>query len=153
EGFHHTLQVNVNETIRNMRFLSSFKMREDDLTGYVSFLRRWKPLFLRGYPSALYEFSKYVKDMTIPEIRGIYTTSEKLYPKVRDEIESAFDTKVYDGYGANDGGVSANECEFGNIHIDTERSIMEIVDDDNNQIQKGKGRVLATSLKNYAISY
>jgi phenylacetate-CoA ligase len=54
----------------------------------------------------------------------------------------------------NDGGVTANECsEHCGLHIDTERSIMEVVDKDGNQIENGEGRILATSLYNYAMPF
>ena len=61
--------------------------------------------------------------------------------------------EVYDGYGLNDGGVSAYECpEHAGLHIDTERSIMEVVDGEGHQMNRGDGRILATSLYNYAIA-
>jgi phenylacetate-CoA ligase len=128
-------------------------MGSEDLKRYLGLMNSWKPSFLRGYPSALKEFADFIEDrgLVVPRLKGILTTSEKLYPRVRRRVEDVFHTRIFDGYGANDGGVSAHERECGNLHIDTERSIMEIVDKDNNQIENGTGRVLATSLTNFAM--
>jgi phenylacetate-CoA ligase len=73
---------------------------------------------------------------------------------MRKNIENVFSCEVYDGYGLNDGGISAYECpEHNGLHIDTERSIMEIVDDDGTQIEDGIGKIVATSLYNYAMPF
>ena len=73
---------------------------------------------------------------------------------MREKISDVFGCEVYDGYGLNDGGVSAYECpEHAGLHIDTERSIMEVVDGEGHQIDRGDGQILATSLYNYAMPF
>ena len=53
--------------------------------------------------------------------------------------------------GLNDGGVTRPDCpEHAGLHIDTERSILEVVDQENRQLVEGEGTILATSLYNYA---
>lgn len=143
----------LTELTRNIRFASAFKMSSRNLLKYVSMMNSWKPSFLRGYPSALYEFAKFIEnhDLLIPEVSAVFVTSEKLYPDIRETLQRVFKTRVFDGYGANDGGISAFEYECGNMHIDTERSILEVVDKNDNQVTSGEGRVLATSLANYAM--
>jgi phenylacetate-CoA ligase len=87
-------------------------------------------------------------------LNAIYTTAEKLLPHMKKNIEDVFDCDVYDNYGLNDGGVGAYECsEHNGLHIDTERSIMEVVDDSRQQISDGIGNVLATGLYNYAMPF
>ena len=143
----------MNEIVRNTKFLSSFEMSERNLSRYTDILNSWKPYFLRGYPSALCEFADYIasNNLTTPSIKAVFTTSEKLFPTMRKKIEETLNSRIFDGYGANDGGLSSFECDHGNMHIDTERSILEIVDDENCQIQDGTGNILATSLQNYAM--
>ena len=73
---------------------------------------------------------------------------------MRNKIEDCFSCDVFDTYGLNDGGVSAYECqEHNGLHIDTERSIMEVVDNTGVQIGDGIGSILATSLNNYAMPF
>ncbi|MCO5383593.1 MAG: hypothetical protein NHB15_17220 [Methanosarcina barkeri] len=50
--------------------------------------------------------------------------------------------------------MSAYECsEHSGLHIDSERSLMEIVDESGNQIEEGRGKILATSLHNFAMPF
>ena len=148
-----TTRMRLTELSRNIRIASAFKMSAKNLLKYAALMNSWKPSFLRGYPSALNEFAQFIEshDLKTPEVVAIFTTSEKLFPNVRETLQHVFQTRVFDGYGANDGGIGAYEYECGNMHIDTERSILEVVDENNNQIAKGEGRVLATSLVNYAM--
>jgi phenylacetate-CoA ligase len=143
------------EFTRNLRLCSAFRMSPVNLEKYLGIMRSWKPSFLRGYPSALNEFAEYIERQgkAVPKLKGVYTTAEKLYPEVRRTLERVFNVRVFDGYGANDGGAGAHEYECGNMHVDTERSFLEAVDEDNSQIANGKGRVLVTSLKNFAMPF
>ncbi|RDE15380.1 MAG: capsular biosynthesis protein [Candidatus Thorarchaeota archaeon] len=146
-------KMRLTELTRNIRFASAFKMSSRNLLKYVNMMNSWKPSFLRGYPSALYEFARFIEDhdLSIPEVSAILVTSEKLYPEVRETLQRVFRTRVFDGYGANDGGIGAYEYECGNMHIDTERSILEVVDEHDKQVASGEGHVLATSLVNCAM--
>lgn len=153
EDIKSTTRMRLTELSRNIRFASAFNMSSRNLLKYVAIINFWKPSFIRGYPSALHEFAKFIEkhDLKIPDVKAIIVTSEKLYLDVRETLQRVFRARVFDGYGANDGGIGAYEYECGNMHIDAERSILEVVDDNNNQVASGEGRVLATSLVNYAM--
>lgn len=146
----------AHEIARNIRKLSSFDMSTEDMQQDAKVVNSFKPKFFRGYASSLDFFAKYVDENNI-EIHkplAIFTTSEKLFPHVRKNLENVFDCDVYDNYGLFDGGVSAHECsEHNGLHIDTERSILEIVDENGSQINTGEGSILATSLNNYAMPF
>jgi phenylacetate-CoA ligase len=84
-------------------------------------------------------------------VKSIFTQGAKLFLQQRDIIEKIFNCRLYETYGLNDGGVSACECQQHNgMHIRTERSILETVDEDGKQILGKNGKILATSLYNYA---
>ena len=146
----------AHEVSRNVRKLSSFDMGQDDMQKYADVINSFKPRFLRGYPSSINFFANYIKenDVQIISPSAVFTTSEKLMPPMRKNIEDTFSCDVYDTYGLNDGGVSAYECsEHCGLHIDTERSIMEVVDETGTQMNEGIGNILATSLHNYAMPF
>ncbi len=147
------MRVRINELTRNLRFASAFKMSHENMLKYVHLVNSFKPAFLRGYPTALDEFADFIEKegVAVRQLKGILTTSEKLYPHVRGHLQQVFNCNVFDGYGANDGGIGAYEYECQNLHIDTERSVLEVVDDDDQQVADGEGRVLATNLSNYAM--
>jgi phenylacetate-CoA ligase len=144
------------ERVRNIRMLSSFDMDEVNMKNYVQTINRFKPRYIYGYASSLYFFAKWIEDyaINIHSPNAIISTAEKLFPEMREKIESVFETDLYDTYGLNDGGVSAYECsEHAGLHIDMERSVMEVIDKDGHQLDEGEGRILATSLHNYAMPF
>lgn len=138
----------------NIKKLSSFDMDCESMAQYVDSINKYNYKYLRGYASSIDFFSQYIdnNNLEISSPNGIFTTAEKLYPHMRKRIENTFDCNVFDTYGLNDGGVSAYECsEHTGLHIDMERSVMEIVDENGCQIENGIGKILATSLENYAM--
>lgn len=146
----------AHEISRNIRKLSSFDMSICDLQKYTQIFNSFKPKYLRGYASSINFFANYIKEnnIKIEPISGVFTTAEKLLPNMRENIENTFGCDIYDGYGLNDGGVGAYECsEHSGLHIDMERSIMEIVDKKGHQMEDGVGSILATSLYNYAMPF
>ncbi|MEL4305937.1 phenylacetate--CoA ligase family protein [Methanococcoides sp. LMO-2] len=146
----------VHEIARNIRRLSSFDMSNEDMYKYANIIRSFNPKSIRAYPSSIDTFASFVEENSIdlPKIPVVYTTAEKLFPNMRAHISDVFDCEVYDAYGLNDGGVGAYECsEHNGLHIDTERSIMEVVDDNGSQMSEGIGTILATSLHNYAMPF
>ena len=146
----------LEETFRNIKKLSSFDMSDAALQTYADTVNSFKPKFLRGYPSALHVFAQWIEanGIDIHSPKAAYTTSEKLFPRMRRTIESVFGCDVYDQYGLNDGGLSSYECEeHSGLHVDTERGVMEVIDENGHQIDNGEGHLLATTLHNYAMPF
>lgn len=150
------LTKRVDEIARNIKKLSSFDMGEKEMREYVNIINSFKPKFIRGYAFSIYFFSKWIEEnnMKIHKPLAVFTTAEKLYPNMREKIGTVLNCDVYDAYGLNDGGLGAYECsEHCGLHIDTERSIMEVVDKDENQLESGEGGIIATSLHNFAMPF
>ncbi|ARI76213.1 phenylacetate--CoA ligase family protein [Halobacillus mangrovi] len=135
---------------------SSYNMSEETMDHYVSAMKKKKVKLLYSYSSSAYELANYIlkKGYKI-QLDGVITTSEVLFPHYREAIEKAFGCEVYDQYGANDGGVTAFECDqHEGLHIGMERCVVEIVDDDGNPVPDGEeGRILLTDLSNYAMPF
>ncbi len=155
-GTKSVLDKKIHEVTRNIRKLSSFDMGENDMKQYNDILNSFQPKSIRGYVSSIYFYAKWLQenDIKIHNPDYVFTTAEKLLPHMRETIGNAFECDVFDAYGLNDGGLGAYECpEHNGLHIDIERSIMEIVDDNESQIDEGTGDILATSLNNYAMLF
>ena len=155
-GTKSNLVTRVHEVARNIKKFSSFDMGEKEMKQYVNIINSFKPKFIRGYASSIYFFSKWIEENEIKTHQplSVFTTAEKLHLNMRKKIGAVFNCDVYDSYGLNDGGLSAYECsEHCGLHIDTERSIMEVVDKDGNQLETGEGEILATSLYNFAMPF
>ncbi len=144
------------EIARNVKKLSAFEMDDNGMRHFVNITNVFKPRFIRGYASSIYFFAKWLeeKDIRIHQPVSVFTTSEKLYPWMREKIKKVFACDVYDGYGLNDSGVTAFECpEHSGMHIDTERSVTEVIDRYGNSVEQGAGRIIGTSLHNYAMPF
>lgn len=141
---------------RNYRKFPISIMSDKHLQTFANKMNSYKPRFLRGYASSIYLFARTIvkKNIEIKGIDGVFTTSETLYPNMRQSISEAFDCDVFDCYGLSDGAVSAYECQkHEGLHISPENAIMEIVDEDHEQLIDGEGRILATSLNNFAMPF
>ena len=110
--------------------------------------------FIRGFPSALYTFSKYLasKGVTYP-MKGVFTSAEMLYDYQRQVIEQVFGHYIIDAYGCGDGMAGANQCELHDgYHANIETCYMEITDDSGESTPPGaEGNVVVTSLHDYAM--
>ncbi|HEC93026.1 MAG TPA: phenylacetate--CoA ligase family protein [Candidatus Atribacteria bacterium] len=151
-----SLIVAIHEIAKNMRFISSFDINDENMKEYIQLFNKFKPKYLRGYTSSIYFLAKWIEEnkVFIHSPMCIFTTAERLFSPMREKIKNVFGTDVCDIYGLNDGGISAYEdLEHHGFHIDTERSIMEVVNDHGKQIDRGEGKILATSLHNFAMPF
>ena len=109
-------------------------------------LKAYQPQHCYVYPNVAHIIAKYLidhNDLSI-QVESIITTGEQLFDWERKVIEEAFQCKVFNEWGSNDGANTAQECsEHIGLHHSAERNIIEIVD----------GRIIATDLWNYAFPF
>jgi len=131
--------------------LNAMNVSEDVLLSYLKLVNNNDIKFIYGYASAIYLLAKCAikEQITSSNIKGCFPTSEILLDKYRGAIESAFNCKVMDFYGAHDGGISAFEIEKGYYHVGY-NCILEI-DKENNEINTGK--LLTTDLINHSFPF
>jgi phenylacetate-CoA ligase len=80
---------------------------------------------------------------------ALVLSSEKLTPQMKEVIKQAFGARAYEEYGAVENCLLATECECGNLHVNTDFGIVEIVDNVGEPVPPGvQGRILCTSLLN-----
>ena len=132
-------------------------MSPSALQAHYKKLMRFKPSAIRGYASSIYFLAKHIEQNKLPicPLKAVFTTGEKLQPAYREKIQQVFNVPVYDGYGAADGGVSAQECNMHEgLHIGEEHCIIEIVDKDGQVLPDGEiGFVVSTNLNNYVFPF
>ncbi len=143
---------------RNHGF-SGAHLSNEIMAGYTKKIQKINPEFLRGYPSSIFSFARFVKKKNIRNInlRAVFVTAEVLYPHQREFIESTFGCPVFNHYGCGDGGANANECEeHTGHHISSDRAIMEFVDQENKEewvSPEERGEIILTDLFNYAMPF
>lgn len=88
-------------------------------------LVEFRPKYIYGYSSLLANFSEYILDnnLKLEGIKGVFSTAEQLIH--RDKISRAFNSRVFDQYGASEVPCIAHECKAGNMHINIDEVLIE----------------------------
>lgn len=136
--------------IEDLAYASIYHLSPEYLPSYIEFLRAYKPAVVMGYPSALYTIAKHALDHGLPApAKGVFTTSETVSHEMRQVIESAWQCRLYDRYGAVEGCMFASQCEYGRYHVSPEVGVVEILDAEGNPSPPGMlGEVVCTGLQN-----
>lgn len=118
--------------VYNELLLSPFHLSDEHLAAYTQALAKFRPQFLRGYPSALAVYARFMQSRggtDLPPPKAVLCGSEGLLPGQRELIEAAFKARVYSWYGMTEKVVLAGECENSSIyHVMPEYGITEILD-------------------------
>lgn len=127
-------------------YLSPFHINESNLALYLSVIEKSKAKIIRGYASSIYIFTLLLKqkNIKIPQIKTIVTSSETLLPAYRSAIEEYWGLPVLDWYGQNERTVTIQQCWAGNYHNNDDYGIIELSD---------KNEIIATSLNNYVMPF
>jgi len=132
-------------------------MSEEKMKRFALKLRRFEPKVLIGYPSAIYIFASYIKNLGIQYIKPevVITTAEKLYDYQKGAIKDAFDCEVFEYYGSREIASLAYECpQHHGYHISMENVVLEFTKDNGQMVSPGElGKVLVTDLHNYAMPF
>jgi phenylacetate-CoA ligase len=130
-------------------YLSPFHLRPENAARYVEALRQHRVQWLTGYAVSYYLLAEMIleQDLPVPPLRAIITTSEKLTPAMRQVMERAYRTRVYEEYSTVESSLFASECSHGRLHLSPDVAIVEILRPDGTACDPGEpGEVVATSL-------
>ena len=137
--------------VENMAYASIYHLSPENMSHYLDFLRMYHPAIVMGYPSSLYTIARYALETGSlpPPAKGVFTTSETVTSKIRETLESVWQCKVYDRYGAVENCLFASQCEYGRYHVSPDVGLLEIVDRNGNACPPGvMGEVICTGLQN-----
>lgn len=134
----------------NRLMLSSYHLGENTVDKYLDLLEEFDPKFIDGYPSAIRFCARHAlqadRDVRIP---ACFPTAEMLREEDRKIIEEGLSTKVYNQYGATESAALITECSQGNLHVNPEIGIVEVVDEDGRPVDEGElGELVLTGLTN-----
>lgn len=130
--------------LMNIDLYPAASMNGGIIANYLETIRRKKTKLIYGYAMAINTVADYINNnnvVALPELKGIISTSEMLTDVMRANIEKAFGVKVYNQYGCNEAGISAFECEQGEMHLISSRCIYET---------DREGNLIGTDLANEA---
>jgi phenylacetate-CoA ligase len=128
---------------------SSYHLTPDQMERYYQATSKYRPDFLRCYPSAGYQFARYLHDTrrTLP-VKAILCASENLYPHQKQLLSTVFQGRVFSHYGHYELAALAGFCEYEDTyHVLPQYSYVELVDQHNQPVtQPGQlGEIIGTS--------
>lgn len=135
----------------DLAYASIYHLSPRNLPSYIKFLHEFKPSVIMGYPNALNIIARYSADnkMPLPKARAVFTTSETVTEHLREAIETAWQCRIFDRYGAVECCMFASQCELGRYHVSPDVGIIEIIDENGNPCPPGViGEIVCTGLHN-----
>jgi phenylacetate-CoA ligase len=136
------------------RMVSTFDMNIEHMDKYTKEINQYKPETIVSYVNPLYELAKYInkKQVKVHSPISLLTGAEPLYEYQRQEIEQAFQSKVYNTYGCREFMLIAAECEKqSGLHINIDHLVVETVNDNKANITGEAGDIVITDLMNYGM--
>jgi phenylacetate-CoA ligase len=141
--------------ICNRKYLPARDMSDEKLLSFYRELRGFKPLFLYGYPTAIFRLATFIKDNGLPGdtlgIKFAVCHGEELELLQREMIAGIFKCRVINGYGAGEVGIIAYECPAGSMHIPAESIYVETVESPEGGLNDGLKEIVVTDLHNFAM--
>lgn len=141
-------------THQGFYYMASFGLDDELMWKYYNNIKKFKPVYLRGYASGCYIIADFFKRNKIKyPLKAVMTSSDNLYPQQRKIMEEVFSCKVYDFYHQSEDIVIANECQYHNgYHINMESCTVEVVNEEGNPVTVGKmGMLVGTQLENFSM--
>ncbi len=144
----------IEDRFSGLMTIPAFQFFEEDASGHVDRLLKFRPLMLRGYASSIYHLAQIVQSRGLNmSLRAVCSTGETLFDFQREFIESVMRCKVFDGYGS-EGMEIAGQCDAGGYHVNAESVIVEIIGADDKPCPAGiPGRVILTDLNHYSMPF
>lgn len=131
----------------HVRYYSTFHIKDDFLKYYVENMIKFKPEYLVGFPSTMLEIAKFglsnKYDYPAGSIKAVFPTAETITTESRYFIEKFFKTRIYNQYASSEGAPFIFECERGNLHLELQSGVFEVLDEDGRSSESG--RLVVTS--------
>lgn len=141
----------LRDYVSSVNHLNAWKANDQEFTQWFKLLKKQKPTVLQCYASSSSRFARWLLDHheTLPSIKGVYCTSEKLYDTQRKQIAQAFQSQVYDMYGCGEVTHIACTCEKDSMHINPDMAVVEM--GERNEV--GNRPLIVTGLRNWAMPF
>lgn len=140
-----------NPIYNEMQF-SPFHMSEATLPAYIDELRRYRPHYIHGYPSAVSLLAEHAQRHGVAlrdlRLRAVLLGSEGMLPGQRETIESVFGCRVFSWYGHSERLVLAGECEHStSYHHFPDYGVLEVLDETAHAVGEGDtGEIVGTGI-------
>jgi len=132
----------------NRLLMSSYHISSKSSYQYIKQIEKFNPILIEAYPSSIVALARWMKDSNYvyngSSLKAVMTSSEVFTDEDKCLVMETFGCKVYDWYGQAEHVAAIGTCEFGNQHLLTDYSFVEIDRD-------GKQEIIGTSYNNVAM--
>ncbi len=144
----------LQDKINNSLFVSFVDFTPAEFRKIISDIEKYKPLFLRAYPTPLMFLAKQIANDTGKymgkSLVAINTTGSTLFDQDRDFIQKVFGVPIFDSYSC-EGSAYFAQCDLQTYHPSHEYAISEFIADKYSiQDKEQPFRHITTDLHNYA---
>lgn len=142
--------------ILNRIRISAFDISKSACLEQYKRIKKYKPVYLYGYTTAIYGFCLFMKEAGISlddlNLKAVICTAEKMYPHHRKLFDEVFNCPVVDEYGSAEHGIIAFQCKQDNMHLMADHLCVEFLDENDQPVKDGEpGRIVITDLSSYAM--
>lgn len=133
-------------------YFSAYHITPETAGDYAKAFEKHEISYMTGYAMANYLLARFFleKGISVPQLKAVITSSEKLTPKMRDTFAKVYKCKTYDSYSGAEACGLISENENGQLLISPDVGIMEILREDGTPCRPGEtGEVYSTGLLNY----
>lgn len=147
----------VLKTIKDILFktiyVSAFNISKEELKSICNRMQKSNKYFLAGYASSLNVIAEYALENNFNiKLNAAISLGDKLFNHYKENIEKAFQTKVYDTYGCNEGFLIASEKDINYKYIMSPHVYIEILDDDDKPVKDGEmGNIVVSRLDGFSM--
>ena len=147
----------VKDYYYNRQHIDSFRLNQASIPAVLDRIEKFEPVLIRGYLSAFIQLAEYIQDENIRQVhraKAISSTTETLFPPLKNLVEKSFQAPLYDQYGCGECNSIAFDRNDGNgLYIAMEHALVEILDAQDGDAGNNEGRVIVTNLDNYAMPF
>ncbi|MFA8300213.1 MAG: phenylacetate--CoA ligase family protein [Hyphomicrobiales bacterium] len=131
--------------------LNAWKANDDDFERWYCLIKKRNITVIVCYASLGVRFANWLIDNNkkLDSIKGVFSTSEKLYDFQKKQIEKAFSCKVFNLYGCGEVVHIACTCNEGNMHVNPDMVIVET--GEKNEV--GDKELIVTGLTNWVMPF
>lgn len=142
----------LQDRINHCTFVPFYSINDDTLHAVLDRIEQSRPMFIRSYPIPLFLLAQY------RNTHGgfgfspshVMTTGSTLPKAYREEIERAFGCDVIDSYSCEGTPNTYETPQHDGYQICDYYGIIEVLDEHDQPVANGIGRVVSTDLWNYA---
>ncbi len=142
----------IQDLMNNCVYVPFYSINDDILKSVLDKIEHTKPTIIRSYPSPLYLLARYRNSHSGYHFtpHHIMTTGSTLTKDYRDEIEKAFGCDIIDSYSCEGTPNTYETLLHDGYRVTDYFGIIEIIDNNNQLVTNGIGRVISTDLWNMA---